>query len=174
MKISSAAGRRAFFALAGDQRRKGPAARFDGVRVESGRALGQSAPVLAARGEIAYSVAPMAQGAGAPPSDHRSNGRSRTRLRSAKIVNSVGVFLCECRIHDRSTGGLRLALARNIGLPGRICLYEDDTGQTNWVVVVWRRGAEVGVRYCAPGAPPPLRASDRFALRERYYAVPDR
>ena len=174
MKISADAGMRPSIRGAGDQRRRGPAAGgLDGVRLEDWRAHGD----LALRGQVAYCVAPNAEIADASAqrrSDPRSSERARTRLRSAKIVNSAGKFLCECRIHDRSPGGLRLALARNIALPLKFCLYEDETGQTNWVVVVWRRGADAGVRFCAPGAPPMLKPSDRHALRERYYGVPDR
>jgi len=104
----------------------------------------------------------------------RASRRSRTRLRSAKIIDSANRFLSECRIHNRSSSGLRLVLARRVVLPDAFCVYEDETGQAYWVAVIWRRGAEIGVRYCFRGAPPPLSASDRFALRERYYEVPDR
>jgi hypothetical protein len=145
---------------------------LNGLRVESGPAREDPAHALASHGQVVYSVAPTPDNAAARREpDHRSSGRSRTRLRSAKIVNSSDIFLCECRIHDRSSGGLRLVLARCVALPGRFRLYEDESARTNWVGVVWRRGAEVGVLY---GAPAPLKPSDRFALRERYYAVPDR
>jgi hypothetical protein len=94
----------------------------------------------------------------------------RTRLRSAKIVDAAAEFLCACLIHDRSASGLRLAAAPDRPLPGAFCLHDDETAEVRWVAVVWRRGAQIGVRYCPSGAPP-LRASDRFALGGRYYAL---
>ena len=64
--------------------------------------------LLAARGEIAYWVVgcgrsrAASRGASAPPA------REQTRLRSAKLLDAAHRFVCECRIRDRSKGGLRL------------------------------------------------------------------
>ena len=145
----------------------GDAQVLDGVRVANAAALALFAGSLARRGRVAYRVA-------AAVPEHRASGRNRMRLRSAKMLSAEGRFLGECRVHDRSSGGARLALAGPAVLPRRFCLYEDESGEASWVSVVWRRGAAVGLRFCAPGAPPPLRPSDRFALRQRYYAVADR
>ena len=143
-----------------------------GVRFDGLRSRPDHARALAARGEVAYSVA-SSGGTASTHSDNRWAGRKRLRLRSGKIIVSTNRFLCECRIHDASSGGMRLVLMRNVGLPGRFSLHVDETGEIASVVVVWRRGGEIGVRFCAAGAAP-LKPSERFALRERYYAVPDR
>lgn len=140
---------------------------LDGVLVADSAPLAFLAGRLAERGRVAYRVAVAAP-------EHRASGRNRMRLRSAKMLSAEGRFLGECRVHDRSMGGARLALAGPAALPRRFCLYEDESGEASWAIVVWRRGASVGLRFCAPGAPPPLKPSDRFALRQRYYAVADR
>ena len=51
-------------------------------------------------------------------------------------------------------------------------MHIDETGEIVSLVMVWRRGPQIGARFCARGAAP-LKPSERFALRERYYAVPD-
>jgi hypothetical protein len=62
---------------------------------------------------------------------------------------------------------------KNIGLPSRYVLYDDETGRLDMVATMWRRGPLLGVRYCPTAAPVSVKASDRSALAGRYYAVPD-
>jgi hypothetical protein len=134
------------------------------------RSLGQA---LATRGQVAYCrVAPPAAKPG--ETEQRRANRVRLRLRSAKLLTADKRFLCECRVQDRSNGGVGLVLARNVTLPSRLCLYDDETGQAHFVTVAWRRDATIGVRFCASGAKPNIRPSERHALNGRYYAVPDR
>jgi hypothetical protein len=105
--------------------------------------------------------------------ESRTDVRRRTRLRSAKILDGANAFLCEALIQDRSAGGLRLALARNIGLPVRFGVHDDITGEIVIVATVWRRGLTLGGRVLQRGPAAPLKPSERFALRGRYYGVPD-
>jgi len=114
---------------------------------------------LVREGRAAYSV------------DGRSAARRRTRLQSAKILDAAGAFLCEATIQDLSASGLRVLLARNLGLPARLGVHVDLTGELLTVTVVWRRERVAGLRVLARGAPAPLKTSDRLALKGRYYAV---
>jgi hypothetical protein len=159
--------------------------RFDGVRLgeaafgeRGARADGglsrEAASSLAGRGQIAYRVverprtAPAAAGLG---SELRLDLRRRTRLRSAKVLDADNAFLCDAVIQDRSAAGLRLLLARNIGLPGRFGVHDDETGEVLTVTAAWRRGQTLGVRVLLRGPAAPLKRSDQLALRGRYYAV---
>ena len=58
-------------------------------------------------------------------------------------------------------------------MPARYLLHDDDTGSVETVATMWRRGALLGVRYCSMTKPVALKASDRAALRGKYYAILD-
>ena len=128
---------------------------------------------LALRGEVAYwAVSPQPITHDGKRADQRAGLREPARLRSAKLLDSAYRFVCEGRICDRSRDGLRLALARDIGLPRRLAVHIDETGEVRDAKIVWRRGATIGVRLHGAAPADALRASDRYALRQRYYAVP--
>ena len=126
---------------------------------------------LAKRGEIAYWAEKD------PPegkrTDKRGGAREPLRLRSAKLLDARYRFVCECRICDRSPTGLKLALARNVALPPRLAVHIDETSEVRGANVIWRRGLTVGVRLRELAPADALRPSDRYALRERYYAILD-
>jgi hypothetical protein len=105
--------------------------------------------------------------------DQRADQRERMRLRSAKLLDAAYRFVCECRICDRSLNGLKFALARNIRLPRRMAVHIDETGEVRNVNMMWRRGLVIGVRLHERAPPGALKLSERFALRERYYAIFD-
>lgn len=105
--------------------------------------------------------------------EKRSSARRRLRLRSAKLLDSQNKFLCECLVRDRSGQGLCLMLTKNIGLPSRCHLYDDETGSLEVVTTIWRRDSLLGVRCCVTSKPVSIKESDRAALRGRYYAVLD-
>ena len=129
---------------------------------------------LAERGEIAYWVTtPETEATSPHRTEQRGGAREKTRLRSAKLLTAAYRFVCECRICDRSLNGLQLALTRNIGLPSRMAVHIDETGEVRHAEVVWRRGTIVGVRLYDAAPLGALRPSDRLALKERYYAVLD-
>ncbi len=128
---------------------------------------------LARRGEVAYwAVSPERTVREGQRADQRLGPREPARLRSAKLLDSAYHFVCEGRICDRSRDGLRLALARNIGLPPRLAVHIDETGEVRDARIVWRRGATIGVRLQEAATADALKASDRYALMQRYYAVP--
>ncbi|MDE3176266.1 MAG: hypothetical protein KGM15_09215 [Pseudomonadota bacterium] len=114
---------------------------------------------LAREGQAAYRV------------ELRAAARRRTRLQSAKILDGAGAFVCEAIIQDFSASGLRLLLARNCGLPSRVGVHVDLTGEVLTAAPAWRRERVVGLRVIAHAPPAPLKTSDRLALRGRYYAV---
>ncbi len=111
-------------------------------------------------------MSPFARG------DPRRAPRARTRLRSAKILDGASAFVCEALIQDRSRIGMRLLLARNVGLPARFAVHDDATCEIVTVAAVWRRDRAVGVRVLTRGPIAPLKRGDRIALAGRYYGVP--
>jgi hypothetical protein len=141
------------------------------ARPEAAGRLGRE---LARRGEIAYWVD---SAEGRPPeskrADQRMCRRERTRLRSAKLLDGAYRFVCEGRICDRSRDGLRLALARDIALPAQLTVHIDETSEVREAEVIWRRGSTIGIRLRSAAAADALRPCDRYALRERYYAIPN-
>jgi hypothetical protein len=139
-------------------------------RPQSALRLGRK---LALRGEVAYWVVPPEKNAlESKRRDQRGGLRKVARLRSAKLLDGSYRFVCEGRICDRSRDGLRLALTRDIGLPPRLAVHIDETGEVRDARIVWRRGATIGVRLHEAAPADALKASDRHALRRRYYAVP--
>jgi hypothetical protein len=136
---------------------------------EAARSLGRK---LAGRGEIAYCVVSPV---GSPPevkrADRRERPRELTYLRSAKVLDGAYRFLCESGIFDRSPEGLRLALSRDIALPPEFAVHIDETSEVREAKVVWRRGATIGVHLRARAPEGALRPCDRYALKERYYAI---
>jgi hypothetical protein len=128
----------------------------------------RASAALAAQGIVAYSEANPRQA-----EDSRTRERRRTRLRSAKLIDAENAFLCEALVQDLSSGGMRLRLARNIGLPKRFGVYDDVSGALYTVSQAWRREMIVGVRIHASGPPSPMKHSDRAALGGRYYGVRD-
>ena len=141
------------------------------ARPEAALKLGRE---LAGRGEIAYWVV---SDDGCSPADkrpdQRERPRERTRLRSAKLLDGTYRFLCEGRICDRSRNGLRLALALDVSLPPQLAVHIDETSEVREAKVIWRRGSTIGLRLHSAAPANALTASQRYALRERYYAIPD-
>ena len=128
---------------------------------------------LARRGEVAYwIVSPDRKAPEFRRGDQREGPREPARLRSAKLLDPAYRFVCEGRICDRSRDGLRLALARDIGLPDRMAIHIDETGEVRNARVIWRRGRAIGFRLDEAAPADALKASDRYALAGRYYAVP--
>ena len=128
---------------------------------------------LAQRGEVAYwAVSPEENAQEGKRGDQRGGMREPARLCSAKLLDATYRFVCEGRICDRSRDGLRLALARDIRLPPRLAVHIDETGEVRDARIVWRRGSTIGLRLHGAAAADALKASDRYALGRRYYAVP--
>ncbi len=107
---------------------------LDGIRRDDWRtrpdAARKLAAALAERGEIAYSVlAPESDPPRKRIADQRTAAREPMRFRSEKSLDAVFRWVCECRIRDRSLSGLRLALARNVRLPGRFAAHIVQSGE---------------------------------------------
>ena len=140
-------------------------------RPEAALELGRK---LAGRGEIAYWLErPSARLPEGKSADQRTYPRERARLRSAKLLDGSYRFVCESRICDRSCNGLRLALARDLALPRQLAVHVDETSEVREAEVVWRRGSTIGIRLRSAVPADALRLCDRYALRERYYAIPN-
>jgi hypothetical protein len=143
-----------------------------GVRRGDLQACAGAARTLAASlvelGQVAYWLDEPVRKRGG---EHRVDARERVRLRSAKVFDPAFRFVCECRICDRSRGGLKLALARDVPLPRFLGVHIDESSEVRCAAVVWRRGLLVGVRLYDQS--PRIKPSDRYALRERYYGILD-
>ncbi len=113
----------------------------------------------------------VGQGRAAYRAEARGSARRRTRLQSAKILDGAGAFLCDATIADISASGLRVLMARNCGLPARLGVHVDLTGEVLTARVAWRRERVAGLWVLAREAPTPLKTSDKLALEGRYYAV---
>lgn len=129
--------------------------------------------MLAERGQVAYWVVSPQACLPEGSVDQRRALRERTCLRSAKLLDGSYRFLCEGRICDRSPSGLRLALAYDSVLPQQLAIHIDETYEVREAKVIWRRGSTIGIRLLEAAPVDALRACDRYALRERYYAIPD-
>ena len=111
-------------------------------------------------------VPPFGQAAG----DRREVRRTRTRLRSGKLVDVRGRFMTECLVHDLSALGSRLRLPPAVGLPSTVQLFDDQSGILYLARVLWRRGAEAGLKFIPS---PPTKQSQATAneMRRRMYKV---
>jgi hypothetical protein len=151
---------------------------LDGVKRQDWRGRPEEAlelgRKLAGRGEIAYWVdSPSARLLKENSADQRTDPRKRMRLRSAKLLDGSYRFVCDSRICDRSRNGLCLALACAIALPPQLAVHVDETSEVRDAEVVWRRGSTIGIRLRSAAPADALRLCDRYALKERYYAIPD-
>lgn len=127
----------------------------------------------AAQGDVAYWVTGAPAYTASGLREKRADARERTRLRSAKALDDVYRFLCECRICDRSLNGLQIRLVRNVCVPRLFAVHIDETGEVRRARVMWRKGLMLGVRLYDLAPPGALKPSDRLALSERYYAIPN-
>lgn len=163
----------------GSRERRRPSAALltlDGVKRGDWRACADATRRIAAslseQGQVSYWI----EEAECEPErrrdgEHRVDARERVRLRSAKVLDSAFRFVCECRVCDRSRVGLRLALAKDVPLPGRLAVHIDESAEVRWAKVVWRRGGLVGIRLYEQS--PRIKPCDRYALRARYYGILD-
>ena len=125
-------------------------------------------PSLAGIGPIGSRAVGSGAGHG---TELRVHARRRTRLRSAKVLDASNAFMCDAVIQDRSAARLRLLLARNVGLPSRFGVHDDETGEVMTVAAAWRRGRTLGVRVLQREPAAPLKLSQRLALSGRYYGI---
>jgi len=103
------------------------------------------------------------------PRDRRREQRRGAHLKWGKTLDRADRFLCECVFANRTSGGARLRLARNIALPQKFQLYEDDSGNIFDAQIVWRRGGEIGCRLSRAPKQDKTRVVRR--MQERCYAL---
>jgi hypothetical protein len=104
---------------------------------------------LAKRGLVAFhgALLPAGQKRDAQPAiENRRVDRQRVRLRSGRILDHEGRFICDCMIHDRSSSGLRLKLHERLTLPRRGVIRLDDTGVAHAMEIAWQRDTLAGAR----------------------------
>lgn len=134
---------------------------------------GKSRGARASPGEVVYWVTPRPALTASGEREKRADAREGLRLRSAKVLDGTYRFLCEGRLCDRSLNGLRILLGRNVRVPRCLAVHVDETSEVRRGRVMWRKGLTIGVRLDGLAPPGALRPSDRLALRERYYGIPD-
>jgi hypothetical protein len=66
-------------------------------------------------------------------------------LRAGQISDRQHHFICDCVVRDRSKGGARLLLPRNIKVPLLIWFYDEEYGEAVKAEVRWRRNQEIGI-----------------------------
>src|SRR3954447_530860 len=107
---------------------------FEAVRVDPAKGEGGSifSPLRAIRGRFGGAEPPAFTYAVLDPEpchgEKRAHRRTRTRLRTGKLVDGRDMFLTECRFQGRSRVGARLELLRAVDLPDGLRLFEDETG----------------------------------------------
>lgn len=104
--------------------------------------------------------------------EKRRQQRRRTRLRSGKVLDRGNRFLVDATILDRSSGGLRLRLARDCPAPEFFHLFDDETGLIFSARIAWRRQALLGA-LVDPGGPVNATPRQIAALRGKFYAMRD-
>ena len=111
---------------------------------------------LARRGLVAFhgAFAPAAQKRDAEPAiENRRVDRQRVRLRSGRILDHEGRFICDCMIRDMSNSGLRLKLHERLILPRRGVIRLDETGVAHAMEIAWQRDTVAGARLLGPARP---------------------
>lgn len=135
---------------------------IDGLRVDRGASM-------LARWRAERSGAAVFTRLDDSPRDRRGETRRAARLKWGKALDASDRFLCECVLSNRTSEGACLRLARNVTLPQRFQLYEDDSGALFDAQIVWRRGGEIGCRLAR--TPTPDKAGVAWRMRSRYYAM---
>jgi len=100
--------------------------------------------------------------------EKRLEARRRTRLRVGKILDRGNRFLSDATIIDRSCGGWRLLLAREVAAPEIFHFFDEESETIFLARIVWRRQCLWGVRRGAPVAATPRQIA---SLRGKFYAV---
>jgi hypothetical protein len=132
---------------------------IDAVRVDG------PAPTLSG---FTYTVVIDAQPRGG---ERRDAPRRRTRLRSGKVVDSRGMFLTECLVHDLSGTGMRLKVPPGTVLPAMLQVYDDQSGVLRQAEVSWHRDGEAGLRLLAEADTPQSRTV-AAEMRRKFYKLP--
>lgn len=122
-----------------------------------------------ARWRLARAGAPSYERLSDKAPERRRDRRRDVRLNWGKALDLSERFLCDCRIVDRASGGVRLRLVRNIAPPPRFYLFDEAEGAVFAAQIVWRRGSDIGCRLSTS----PLRDKVHVArrMKGRCYAL---
>jgi len=122
-----------------------------------------------ARWRLVREAAPTFERLSDEAPERRRERRRDTRLTWGKALDPSGRFLCDCRVVNRTPGGLRLRLIRKIALPTQFHFFDETAGALFAARVCWRRGDDIGCRL----SPSPLRNMAHVAqrMKSRYYAL---
>ncbi|MBB3233692.1 PilZ domain-containing protein [Phyllobacterium endophyticum] len=104
-------------------------------------------------------------------SEKRIEERTRTRLRSGKLVTLDGRFITECHFHNIAGGGARIRVVGQCAIPIRFWLFDDQHRSALITEIVWRKDAELGVRFVDNAGVPYLSDAMLNALSGKYYSL---
>jgi hypothetical protein len=91
-------------------------------------------------------------------------------LRAGKILDRANRFLIDAAVIDRSCRGLRLRLAREIGVPELFHFFDEESEAVFVARIVWRQQCLLGARR---GPVIAMTAKQIAALRGKFYAIKD-
>ena len=78
--------------------------------------------------------------------EHRSTRRQRV-LKSGKIIYNNGSIVIDCTIRNISETGAQLQVPTSVGIPDRFDFSETTGGKRRPVMVLWRKGDRIGIRF---------------------------
>jgi hypothetical protein len=78
--------------------------------------------------------------------EHRSSRRQRV-LKSGKIIYNNGSIVIDCTIRNISETGAQLQIPTSVGIPDRFDFSETMGGTRRPVMVLWRKGDRIGIRF---------------------------
>lgn len=87
--------------------------------------------------------------------DRRAFPRQRI-LKEGKIL-LAGNAVLDCRVTDRSDGGMRIEFAAPVPLPAEFRLIMPTSNWMRTVATAWQRGLAAGVSFVGPIQSAPLR-----------------
>lgn len=79
-------------------------------------------------------------------SERRPASRRRVLL-PGLVVYGNGAYTCDCTLRSLSVSGARIAMTQHLELPARFYLINIRDGLAYDAQLVWRNGADVGVRF---------------------------
>ena len=103
--------------------------------------------------------------------EKRAKERTRTRLRSGKLVTLNGHFLTECHFHNLAGGGAKIRIVSQCAVPIRFWLFDDQYRGALITEIVWRKDMELGVRFVADAGVTPLTDTILSTLAGKYYSL---
>jgi PilZ domain-containing protein len=78
--------------------------------------------------------------------ENRASRRQRV-LKSGKIIYNNGSIVIDCIIRNITDTGAQLKVPTSVGIPDHFEFSETMAGKRRPVVVVWRKGDLIGIRF---------------------------